>query len=115
MNDSGTENDLIQQVKCLKLPPSSKVLPPLTAVVDEVADDDNWSEFQFECKKYGLISRKDKEWYAKLIENIYQIAEDISTVWSWKVITRTKDLRVVLWIINGSLFLMSTELIQAGQ
>ena len=77
----GMNHDISDLVRSLR-PPSSKFLPPLTDIVGEVKNCNNFYEnikqFVFDCQKYGLTSKDDQRWYAKLISKISELADDMS-------------------------------------
>ena len=78
------DDELYELIESLETPQSSKVLPSLAEIVDGIHVGDSFidkeEEFQFECNKYGLKSREDKEWYANLIRKISDVADDMAIV-----------------------------------
>ena len=76
------DDELNERIESLETPQSSKVLPQLIEIVDGIhvinSFIDKGEKFQFECSKYGLKLREDKEWYTNLIRKILDIAEDMA-------------------------------------
>ena len=79
---TGKDIELTTLIESLKTPKKSKVLPPLSEIVEEISDSfaDCMDEFEFECKKYGFDSRADKVWYAKLEKKVTSVAEDLNYI-----------------------------------